>query len=270
MDLPELRWQYSPSKTALGAGLSQMALPVHQLLDYITFLLPRYIMVWKSRSVIETKLRGILGRFVSRLADCCLALYAVVLRMVARLKLMGISVLEVTVDDVSELQEVVNLIERDKASFAEVHDVRWLKWHLAESFSNRGSTKLHVAKLKGIAIGFYMTKSRFHEQASHRGFRDVWLGSIIEWQMLPEYGEKLKWLLVDAALRLKSDGMDAVEIAIANLSLHRFFKRVGWRQVGDSNFVIKAGEKSPLNGNAELAKIENWRIRPAMGDNGLS
>ena len=45
---------------------------------------------------------------------------------------------------------------------------------------------------------------------------------------------------------------------------------IGWRQVGESNFVIKAGEGSPLFGNAEMTKIENWRLRPAMGDAGLS
>lgn len=78
------------------------------------------------------------------------------------------------------------------------------------------------------------------------------------------------WLLVSVALRLKKEGMDAVEIPSADEALNHFLRRVGWRQVGASNFVIKAGEDSLLFGNEEMTKIENWRLRPAMGDAGLS
>ena len=69
MDLPELRWQKSPSKVALGASLSQMALPVHQLLDYIVFLMPRNIMLWRSRAVVETKLKGFVATCAALVVD---------------------------------------------------------------------------------------------------------------------------------------------------------------------------------------------------------
>ena len=115
-----------------------------------------------------------------------------------------------------------------------------------------------------------MTKKRFHELASHRGFKNVWLGSIVEWQAKPEFENRLGWLLIDAALRLKKSGVDAVEIPTADKGLNRFFRHLGWRRIGESNFVIKAGEDSPLFGNEEMTKINNWRLRPAMGDAGLS
>lgn len=270
MELPELRWQHSPSKVALGASLSQMALPVHQLLDYIVFLMPRNLMLWKSRAVVEMKIKGAAAKLVEFIVDCCIGAYALFLHLADTIALAGIRVDEVFANDGKVLNEVAELIKADTAQFSEVHDARWLKWHMTESFSKDGPLRLFAARRKGLLIGFYMTKKRFHEQASHRGFKNVWLGSVVEWQVKPLYERKLKWLLVHAALKLKSEGMDAVEIPAVEKALNRFFRLIGWRQVGESNFVIKAGEGSPLFGNEDMAKIENWRLRPAMGDAGLS
>ena len=270
MDLPELRWQKSPSKIALGASLSQMALPVHQLLDYVVFLLPRNIMLWRSRALVETKVKGFAAKCVSALVDVVIFFYSLALRVVRSCKLAGIKIEEVSPNDESLLDNVSSLIAEDSASFAEVHDARWLKWQMTESFSKDGPLRLFVARRKGAVIGFYMTKRRFHEQASHRGFKNVWLGSVVEWQVKSGFENKLGWLLIDATLRLKKSGMDAVEIPTADKGLNRFFRHLGWRQIGESNFVIKAGEGSSLFGNEEMTNIENWRLRPAMGDAGLS
>lgn len=270
MDLPELRWQKSPSKVALGAALSQMALPVHQLLDYIVFLLPRNIMLWRSRALVETKLKGFTAKCVAFVLDCVIWLYSLLLSAVCFCKLYGLKIEEVSSDDESTLGTVAEMIADDGASFAEVHDARWLRWHMTESFSKDGPMCLFAVRKRGEAVGFYMTKQRFHEQASHRGFKNVWLGSVVEWQVKKRFEKKLGWLLVRAALRLKKEGMDAVEIPSADKSLNRFFRCIGWRQVGESNFVIKAGEGSSLFGNEEMAKFEKWRLRPAMGDAGLS
>ena len=270
MDIPELGWQHSPSRIGMGAALSQMALPVHHLLDYSVFLLPRNVMLVKSRAIIENKLNGVVASSVKSVVDFCIAAYALLLRATAAFALAGIRIDEVAADDDDALGEVADLTKDDAALFSEVHDVRWLKWHMTESFSKDGPLRLFVARKKGDIVGFYMTKRRFHEQASHRGFKNVWLGSVVEWQTRPEFCGKLGWLLVDGALHLRKDGVDAVEVSTADRALNGFFRRLGWRQVGESNFVVKAGEGSPLFGNEDMSKIENWRLRPAMGDAGLS
>ena len=270
MDLPELRWQKSPSKVALGAALSQMALPVHQLLDYIVFLLPRNIMLWRSRVLVEMRLKGGLAKAVSFVADCGIWVYSVMLGVVSKIALHGYRIEDVQVTDEKCLEDVAALIAEDAAPYSEVHDVRWLKWHMKESFSDDGPARMAVARRKGNVVGFFMIKKRFHEQASHRGFRNVWLGSVIEWQMKKGFEKKLGWLLVRAALNLKKEGVDAVEIPSSDKALNLFFQRIGWRRIGESNFVIKAGKESQLFANEEMSKIENWRLRPAMGDAGLS
>jgi len=270
MDLPELRWQKSPSKIALGAALSQMALPVHQLLDYIVFLLPRNIMLWRSRVLVEMRLKSGLAKAVSFVMDCGIWIYSVMLGVASRIALHGFRIEDIKVTDDKSLEDVAALIAEDAARYSEVHDIRWLKWHMSESFSGDGPAQMAVVRKKGNVVGFFMIKKRFHEQASHRGFRNVWLGSVIEWQVKKGFEKKLGWILVRAALKLKKERMDAVEVSSADSSLHRFFMCIGWRQVGESNFVIKAGEGSALFGDAEMRKIGNWRLRAAMGDSGLS
>ena len=270
MVLPELMWQYSPSKFALGASLSQMALPIYQFLDYTVFLLPRNIMLWRSRSIVEMKLKGAVAKTVSFLADCCICCYSFLLKVMAWVTLRGVKIEEVEGNNDQVLEDVSRLISSDSAPCTEVHDVQWLKWHMTETFSKDGPLRLFAARAKGNVIGFYMTKKRFHEQASHRGFKNVWLGSVVEWQMKKGCESKLGWLLVHAALKLKKEGMDAVEIPSTDKLLNRFLRRIGWRQIGESSFVVKAGEGSPLFGDEEMKKPENWRLRPAMGDAGLS
>ena len=76
------------------------------------------------------------------------------------------------------------------------------------------------------------------------------------------------WLLVRAALGLR-DRADLVEIATDDVKIGRLLRRLGWRPVDYENFMIGMVESSPLAGDMELRKPENWRLRPAMGDNGL-
>lgn len=270
MDLPELRWQKAPNGVALGAGLSQMAVPVHELLDYNVFPLPRLLMLWRSRPVVEMKLTGIAGRILSALVDIAVAGYATVLRGMVGLKMRGYRVRSVGPDDASALADVARLIAEDPHPYGEVHDEKWLKWHLSESFSEDGPAELHMIARDGKTVGFYMTKRRFHAQASHRGFRNVWLGSIIEWQAAKGYDSNLSWFLLNAALGLRKARVDAVELPTDDPRLLRFFRRLGWLRLGAGNFVIKAGTGSPLENDSSLGVQANWRLRPAMGDNGLS
>ena len=270
MDLPELRWQKSPSGIALGAGLSQMAVPVHQLLDYAVFFLPRYMFLCKSRSVVEMKLKGLLARLTAGLVDVLLAVQAGVIGFLSWFKMRGVEVVRILPEDSMGLAEVAQLIKNDSHEYAEVHDEKWLRWHLTESFSEDGPAQLYLARRQGGAIGFWMTKRRFHAQASRRGFKNVWLGSIIEWQVTKEEAKFLPWFMLAAALGLRRSGVDAVELPTDETTVQRFLRRLGWHAIGEGNFVIKAGSTSPVASDLEMKVQANWRLRPAMGDNGLS
>ena len=270
LELPDLRWQAARSKIGIGAGLSQMALPVHQFADYDVFLMPRQIMLWKSRSVVEMKLHGVVQKAVSATVDLAIWMYAHGVGALAAWKLRGVSFREVSADDSNTLDQIAGLVAANPHRCAEVHDVGWLKWHMTESFSGGASARVFAMEKDGVLCGFYMTKSRFYKQASHRGFKNVWLGSIIEWECSPEAGGLRNWMLLRAALQLRREGMDAVEIANDDAGLQKFLARIGWRTVGEGNFVIKCGEGSGFENADWIHQQTNWRLRPAMGDNGIT
>jgi hypothetical protein len=226
------------------------------------------IMLFRSRSVVETKLRGFVSMFVSFLIDCCLKIYWIGVRIYSKLKLRHFTFERVSINDIETLQDVSNLIASDSHRYAELHDVRWLKWHLTESFTKDGPLLMTVVKKGGALIAFYMTKKRFHEQASSRGFKNVWIGSIMEWQVISAEKAFLPWILLRAAFSFEGP-IDAVEIVSGEERLYKFLRTMCWRHVGDSNFTFHIHD-GLLKEDKRILDSRNWRLRPAMGDVGLS
>lgn len=257
---------------AVAASCSRMAVPVHQVNGYKFFFMPRLIGLFKSRSVVETVLknRG-LSKCASWIADRALDGVSFIMRGVCRLRLRSVEMVSVCPDDADTLKQIAALIRQDEHRFSELHDERWLEWHLKQSFSKEGPSRAWIFRQHGRSVGFIMLKKRFYAQASHRGFRNVWLASFGEWGCAEGAESLLKWMILSGALLMRHEGVDACELVTVDLRLQSFFRKVGWRQVGESNYGVKVWPKSPLFGlKKELQDVTNWRLRPAMGDNGLS
>lgn len=163
---------------AVAASCSQMAIPVHQINGYKFFFMPRFIGLFKSRSVIETILKNrALAKVASRIVDWALNGVSLIMGFVCKMRLRGVEMEHVRQDDGDALKRIADLIRQDDHRFSELHDERWLKWHLSQSFSKDGPSRAWIFRRQGQVVGFVMLKKRFHEQASHRGFRNVWLAS---------------------------------------------------------------------------------------------
>lgn len=264
----DYRLKFTNAAITVGASSSQMMVKMIKALRNPLFFLPRYIMLFKSRSVVEMKLKGFWCKIASACVDVGLKLYWVAISLIAKIKLRGLSFEEISADDEKSIKIVADMIEADTHPFAELHDAKWLKWHMTESFTSDGPLKLVLVKKNDAPVAFYMTKVRFHEQASSRGFKNVWLGSIMEWQAIPEFEAKLPWVLVHAALSFKKK-VDAIELVTEDSTLGAFVRKLGWRQVGDSNWNFKIWS-GPLKGDKELKDGSKWRMRPAMGDAGFN
>ena len=252
-----------------GAGLSQIAVKVHRFIGYTVFEYPRLIMLLKSRSVIEMKLKGALGTLVSFMADACIWIYAKIICILARC--LGGHTRVTMVDPLKEegLETLASLAGEGTHRFFEVHDAQWFRWVLTNSFSEQGSAIAYLVYEGDVPIGFFMVKKRFHEQASHRGFKNVWLGSVVEWGCKSGGERKLMWKIVSWVLNARKD-LDAVEFAAQEPYVQKFLRRLGWQHVGDANFCFKmcpgSGFVEPDGMNQEF----NWRLRPGMGDVALS
>lgn len=268
MELPELRYQAASSGIALGAGLSTMALPVHQLLGYDVFTLPRYVFLARSRAVVETKIAGLAGRLVAGAADAVLGGLALIARAVNAWRLRGTVLREVRADDAATLAIVAAMAAADDHQFAEVHDARWFKWMMTESVTSDAPARLWVLLRGNEIVGFALVKRRFHETASHRGFKNVWIGSVVEWGVGRGAEALERALVLRMALTLRKT-CDAIEVATDDARLGRCLRHWGARVVGEGNFVIKGAADSLWAKTPESHQQGNWRLRPAMGDNGL-
>ena len=256
---------------AIAAACSQMAIPVHKVNGYKFFLYPRYIALWRSRSVVEMYLPKILSKVFSHVIDVGVWLYRQMLAVFAMFALHGYRVEKVLPDDEMVCKAMADIVSGDGHRFREDHDAAWFKWHLNFTFSKYGPAMAYVLKRRnsGEIVAFVMAKRRFYEQASHRGFKNVWLGSVMEWGARDGMDNKLKWFIVKIALSL-ARSCDAVDFSTADGELGSFVKCLGWRQVGEANVGVKVMKNFPLFGDNAIQDISNWRIRPAMGDNGLS
>lgn len=256
---------------AIAAACSQMAIPVHKVNGYKFFLYPRYIALWRSRSVVEMYLPKMFAKVLSLVIDVGIWLYRQILSAFATVALHGYKVEEGLPDDEMTCKAMADIVSVDGHRFREDHDAAWFKWHINCSFSKYGPAKAYILKRRktGAIVAFVMAKRRFYEQASHRGFKNVWLGSVMEWGARDGLADKLKWFIVKIALSLART-CDAVDFSTAEGNLGSFVKRLGWRQVGEANVGVKVMKNFPLFGDKAIQDVSNWRIRPAMGDNGLS
>lgn len=252
--LPEALREASPDGIAVAAAVSRMAQPVYEFLGFANFTMMRYAMPLHGR------------RHFGRLVGAAVAVYRRLLEALVSLRVIRYEFAAAGVDDERTLREVARLIAADPHVCAEVHDEAWLRRHLSESFTGESPLQLTVVKKAGRIVGFALVKLR--RKGAVRNLKDVRLGSVVEWQFADEAKPLAGWLLARVALA-QADVADLVEAATADESVLATLRRFGWRRAGECNFMIGVSERSPLAKNEAIRQAANWRLRPAMADNGL-
>lgn len=254
MLLPEAMREASPDGIAVAAAVSRMAQPVYEFLGFSNFTMTRYAMPLHGR------------RHFGRLVGAAVAVYRRLVMALVSLRVARYEFATADADDAGTVREVARLIAADPHVCAEVHDEGWLRRHLSESFTGESPLQLTVVKKSGRAVGFALVKLR--RKGAVRNLKDVRLGSVVEWQFADEAKPLAGWLLARVALA-QAEVADLVEVATADASVLATLRRLGWRRAGACNFMIGVSEDSPLAKSDTIRQAGNWRLRPAMADNGL-
>lgn len=259
------RIELTKDKIAIASGLSGMSLPLFKKLGFATFMQRRNILLKNSRPVVEMVFKGgFLLKLFTAIANIFVAIQVRILRFECERAMKGFKVEEVNYVPA----EVPDIVAQDPALYRENHTRVWFEWVLKGGFVNddRSMQHLFVVRKNGVVVGFYMTKERFHKQASSRGFKNIILGSVTEWGVKEGCDLKVEKLLLSAMLSFGRH-VDAVELCSADDIINKYFKKRFLIPVGESNFAVKAHEGSPLAKQPEYMKQCNWRIRPAASDN---
>lgn len=255
MLLPEAMREASPSGVAVAGAVSRQAQPVYEFLGFAKFKMPRRAIPLHGR------------RHFGILIGVAIAAYRMLLSAVTAFKTRDLALTPVDPADAATVHAVAELIAADRHPYCEVHDERWIRRQMSESFTGEHPLEMVSVRKDGRIVGFVMTKVR--RRATLRNLKDVRHGMVVEWQFAEACEALSGWLLVKAALGLR-DRADIVEVATDDGKVGGLLRRLGWRPVDYENFMIGTTERSPLAGDGEMRKAENWRLRPAMGDNGLS
>ena len=250
-----------PQKNNFYAGISQMAQPIYKVLKYSLFEFPRLIYLRKSRSVVQALLKSekIWVKPIIWIVDIILYLHRILLLTLNVFLLIKYKIEQT--EDVPE--EVETIVMADKHQFMEVHDKAWFEWCLNKTFSHsqKNKKKLFVIKRKQIIEAFFVIKQEFFSQASSRGFKNVYLGSIVEWGIAPASNLKEKDVYI-LSLRYFDKDIDGIQVATSDAKTEKSLKYNLFVQVGNATMAYKLKTVKC----EELNNINNWRVRIAGGD----
>ena len=254
-----------PSKNNYYAGISQMAMGLYKALKYTVFEFPRMIYLRKSRSVIQVFFHSSswwIKPFIW-MADAFLCLHRLMVKLHNIICYDGY-ILEEVKDCPKEIETIV---KQDCHPYMEYHDKAWFDWSLRYSISEdmRTCRRLFVVKNEDQIEAFFLIKQEFFEKASSRGFKKVYLGSVMEWGI-----SKLSRLterdIVMLSLGTFDDNVDGIQYATDNSKVKSqlrwwLFVEIGMANIG---FKLKTIKSSEIN------KMSKWRIRLAGSDTVLN
>ena len=241
------------SRLFIGAGVSEMALPLDRKLKFHILEFPRLMQLRNAKPLLAARHLSWLGG----VANLPLGwFHKLILRKAGRLarkyRIEQVSTVPGWVDDI---------VLQDGHKYAECHDHKWLQWNLDHRFNDhpRSRQAFFCVFQDAEPLGFYMLKERFKEKAG--GLENVLVGSLVEWGSRDE-GRLTESDLLLLSLRDFSPGVDIVETATADENAARSVRKYGFIPHGKANIVFKDRTKK----YADAADMGQWRVRFGCGD----
>lgn len=247
------------SQNGLFCGISQQALGLYKSTKYHIFEFPRLIYLKRSKSVVQHILRteSSLIKPIVWLANGFLKCHHALLDFLYSSDKYSVELSENIPD------EVVDIVNEDPHPYSELHDRSWFEWNLYYRFrdDDRIVKKLYLVKKDGKTEAFFATKEEFFPQASSRGFKNVYLGSIMEWGISSQSSLTEDRLYI-LAINSFPNNIDAVQVASSDALVIDKLKKRLFVQVGCANMAIKIRDPKV----SDIGDISKWRLRIGGGE----
>jgi len=241
------------------AGISQIAYPIYKAMRYGCFSFPRFIVLMKSRCVVESMFKS-LGKsaiLISKPIDLCLWLYRKAICQLVPNKQYKIEKVQATPIEVEEI------VLQDDHRFKELHDKKWFDWCLSYSFTANpeNSKYLNLVKENNKIIAFYVVKVDFFAEVGSSSYKNIRLATIAEW------GIKKGCSLTESQLHLLAlknikENVDGVQIATTDNRVEKKYRKYCFFPMGIVNNAVYMNSIK----DDEVKKKHNWRLRIAAGD----
>jgi hypothetical protein len=247
-------------------GVSARSRPIFYKLKWTNFQMPRHLVVRRSHSII--------GRFISQralatvassLADFGLSLHRGLWRTVGSRNRRGLT-LEFVDAMPASLDERLTPVD---GRVTPHRSAAWINWLATHYFEDDAAQKRRIVLVKdqgGETVAYYVTKSRFHPEASQHGIRNITIGSLQDWRVFEAGRVDSFDIALFAMDTLIEDGADAVEVCMPDRQASKRLSQYGFPTVGSLNLMFHAAGGSALY-NPEFHQSDRWLMRPAEGDN---
>jgi hypothetical protein len=259
------------SPTVAACAVSQMALPVFEKMRWTKFILPRYLLLRRSRSVVE---RFFGENFAAHLMASALDLGLATQRMFMRAVDAPIF-RRFRIEPIERMSEDLDPLLRAQAKAGPHRSSAWINWLLTHSLGddevvgNRRRLFYVYERGGNTLLGYFLLRLKLYETASHRGFRNVMLGTLADWMSFEPAKLDLRGIISLSVRELSRWNADVIEICTSEPAIGRSLRRRGLLRVGELAILIKPGPKTPLGGPSYREQA-NWRLTPAEGDNFLA
>jgi len=251
--------------TVGASGVSRLVYPLYKNLRWLDFELPRFVLVRRSRSIVDRYVGGgALGATVETLANGALRAHGALLSGWARLRLRGFEV-----EELDEFPEAfTSRIPLHGRRVSGHRSAAWINWLLRSSFDEPPSRRglFGIAGRDGQAAGYFLVRARPYELKTERKFRDLHLGSLQDWAAF-DPALRFEHIALLAAQELFKWKVDAVEVCVPHDETSGGLSRLGFVHVGSMYILVNVSEESRLS---SLTTPDAWRLRPAEGDNFFS
>ena len=247
-------------------GVSQAALPIYQKLKWEQVAMHRYILLRRSRAVVEHYLGNPAIRWGARTVTDALLLAHRAASVLARL--MRTSGLRIRQIDRAgdEFQSLLAPIPQGVETLRSAAILNWMLSHGFESDARNRKGLFCVYNRAGRLAGYFLAKSRFYESATHRGFKNLQLGSLQDWRIFDPAALSLRRLMLLAVREISAWNPDAIELCVPESCPPMPWRRWGFWPAGVLSFLGKRSPQSPLS-RAGLPPPRQWNVTPCDGDN---
>jgi GNAT superfamily N-acetyltransferase len=251
---------------AAVCGVSARSRPIFWKLEWTDFQMPRHLAIRRSRPIVEKYLRiPALAAVAATVVDAGMTAHRSVARTRRRSGL--------TLENLSSMPAEFNDLLAPRSDHVTPHrSAEWINWLMTHAFEGDPNQKRALFLLKddsGEPAAYFLTKSRFYDEASQHQIRDITIGSLLDWRIFDERRVTSFDVAMYAMETLVAGGVDAVEICMPDPEASQRLAQLGFPRVGSLNFMFKADPESPLAA-PQFCHPERWLIRPAEGDNAFT
>jgi hypothetical protein len=260
-----LRWQ-SMSPTVACCGVSHRLVEIYDRLQWLTFAMPRWVMLLRSRPLVQRYLRlGAPSVLAAAPVDAALRLYNGARWRAARGLTAGLTCRE----ERALPADLDPALRMPGATLASHRSREWIEWLLSNSLVREEVNRRRlflVHNLRGEVVAYFVVKERRHPVLSRHRFRDVRLGSLVDWFIFEPARVTVSQIIALAIREMRHFELDAIEICTTHGRAGVLASSLGLHQVGHLRFVLHASSASPLQ-RFDYTNRALWRITPAESDN---